>query len=111
MPNEIRKIEFSNAELQAALVNYCLRHDIRLPNVLIDRIDVAWEEEATATFVFSDAKPDARAVVLKRAEIAAALIDYMHANHMPLPHYAEKLLEPCGGGIALLVHFAWGEGG
>jgi hypothetical protein len=44
-------------------------------------------------------------------ETVGILIDYMHANHMPLPHYAEKVLEQCDHGIALMVHFTWGEGG
>ena len=111
MPNEIRKIEFSNPELQAALVSYCLRHNIHFPDAFINRINVEWQGETTATIVFADREPDSdsRTVVLQRAEIAAALIDYVHANHMPLPHYGEKVMEPFGDGIALLVHYAWGE--
>jgi len=107
VPIEIRKIEFSNSDLQAAMVNYCLRHNIALPDAFIDHIDVAWDNGAAATFVFSDVKPGSRAVSLKQSEIAAALIDYCHAKHMPVPHAGEKLLEPCADSVAMLIHFTW----
>lgn len=110
MPLEHRKIEYSNTELQAALVNYCLRHDIHLPDAFIAGIDLKWQPRPVATFEFSDLDDPNRAVSLKEPEIAAALIDYCHAQHMPLPHHGEKILEPSSkDGIAMLIRLEWGD--
>ncbi len=110
MPLEHRKIEFSNAELQAAMVNYCLRHGIRLPDAFIAAIDLEWQPEVKASFRFSDLKDVSWSVRLKKPEIAAALMDYCHVNRMPLPHYAAKVLEASGDdGIAILIRYVWGD--
>ena len=47
MPSETRKLAFSQAELQAALVNYALRSDMKLPNANIDKVVVSDEGETT----------------------------------------------------------------
>jgi len=110
MPLEHRKIEFSNAELQAALVNYCLRHNIRLPDAFIAAIDLEWQPEVKASFRFSDLKDASRTISLKKPEIAAALIDYCHTHRMPLPHHAAKVLEASGeDSIAILIRYVWGD--
>lgn len=110
MPLEHRKIEYSNSELQAALVSYCLRHSISLPDAFIASIDLEWQPSLEATFRFSDFDDASREVVLSEPEIAAALIDYCHSHGMPLPHHAEKVLEPSPKkGVAMLIRMTWGD--
>ena len=48
MPNEMRKIVFTAEELQAALVNYALRTNKKLPNATIDKILVEEKEGVTS---------------------------------------------------------------
>ncbi len=110
MPLEHRKIEFSNAELQAALVNFCMRHGIHLPDAFIAGIDLKWGMEVTANFQFADFKDEGRVIGFKEPEIAAALIDYCHAHQKPLPHHAAKILEASGDdGLAILIQYVWGD--
>ena len=48
----MRKIVFTADELQAALVNYALRTNKKLPNATIDSILVEAKEGVTATIVY-----------------------------------------------------------
>ena len=110
MPLEHRKIDFSNAELQAAMVSYCLRHSIHLPDAFIAGIDLQWQPKLEATFRFSDFDDSNRAIILNEPEIAASLIEYCHAQNMPLPHHADKVLEPSDrDGVAMLIRMSWGD--
>ena len=52
MPKEMRKIEFSPEELQAALVNYALRTDKKLPNATIDSVSVEGDDAISAKISF-----------------------------------------------------------
>ena len=77
MPTEMRKIVFTAEELQAALVNYALRTNKKLPNATIDNILVEGKEGVTATIVYMrDGTDEAKSVEFTSNDVAAAIILY-----------------------------------
>ncbi len=110
MPEELRKILFSEDELQAAVVDYCLRAKIRLPDKIIDDLEVRADPEAMVVLKYADTGPEeASEVELSRDQVAAALIRYCSSINVPLPRSAQKVLQPGDGGISLLINIDWGK--
>ncbi len=110
MPEEIRKILFSEEEVQAAVVDYCLRSKIRLPNKNIDELEVRADPEAMVVLKYVDiGSEEATEVELSRDQVAAALIRYCSNIKVPLPHSAQKVLQPGDDGISLLINIDWGK--
>lgn len=111
MPLDLRKVVFSNEELQAVLVNYFLRNEITIPDTSIDAIEPVWEGELMVRMHFLDRHQNRRGKTLHfgHAEVAAALILYCRINKEPLPKAAMKMLEPAGDGIVLCLRFPWGD--
>ncbi len=111
MPEEIRKILFSEEEVQAAVVDYCLRSKIRLPNKNIDELEVRADPEAMVVLKYVDiGSEEATEVELSRDQVAAALIRYCSNIKVPLPHSAQKVLQPGDDGIYLLINIEGGKG-
>lgn len=111
MPIDLRKIVFSNAEVQAALVNYCMRHNTKMPSTSIARVEVRWQTELTSDmyFVALEGKGDGEVLSFSNEELAVALILYCHLYKDPLPHDAIKTLDPAGDGVALTLRYGWGD--
>ena len=111
MPIDLRKIVFSNAEVQAALVNYCMRHKTQMPQTGISRVVVNWESAITTDmhFIAVDGKGEGEILSFSNEEVAVALILYCHLFKDPLPHDAMKTLDPAGDGVVLSLRHAWGE--
>ena len=108
MPTDIRKLIFSEAELQAAVVDHCLRTHISLPEANIEGIDIANDPEAMVVLTFSGADPaHPTRVKLSRDHVAAALIRYCGQHRIPLPRRAEKVLQPEAGGLDLMSRLEW----
>lgn len=110
MPEELRKILFSEDEVQAAVVDYCLRSKIPLPNKNIDELEVRADPEAMVVLKYADTGPEeANEVELSRDQVAAALIRYCSNIKVPLPRSAQKVLQPADNGISLLMNIDWGK--
>ena len=89
MPEEIRKILFPKDELQAAVVDFCLRSKIWLPNKNIDELEVCADPEAMVVLKYAATGPEeATEVELSRDQVAAALIRYCSSINVPLPRSA-----------------------
>ena len=110
MPEELRKILFSKEEVQAAVVDYCLRAKIQLPDHNIADLEVRADPEAMVVFKYADTGPEeTNEVELSRNQVAAALIHYCGAINVPLPRGAQKVLQPSDDGISLLINIDWGK--
>ena len=108
MPVELRKILFAEEELKAAVIDYCLRSKIRLPETYIDSLDITEDAEACVILNYAtDHTTDISDVKLSRDQVAAALIRYCGDNKIPLPRNARKILQPGDEGIALLINIQW----
>ena len=104
MPSEMRKIVFSVEELQAALVNYALRTNKKLPNTTIDNILVEGKEGLTATIIFMrDGTEEAKTVEFNKNDVAAALILYCNSQQIPLPRDAKKSVTPIEDSVGMIV--------
>ncbi len=111
MPEELRKILFAKDEVQAAVVDYCLRSKIPLPDKNIDELEVRADPEAMVVLKYADAGPEETGEVeLSRDQVAAALIRYCSSINVPLPRSAQKVLQPGDDGISLLINIDWGKG-
>ena len=105
MPAETRKIVFSTAEVQAALVNYALRSDIRLPHSPISNMLIAKGEDglsATLKYAPSD-DGESRDIEFSEPHLAAAIILFCRVHEMPLPRDARKVLLPEDDALAMLM--------
>lgn len=111
MPVDLKKIIFSNEEVQAALVNYCLRTKTTMPETRISRVVVNWESELTSDMHFLSELDSEEGEVLSfsNEKVAAALILYCRDNKDPLPRDAQKVLDPAGDGISLTLRHGWGK--
>ena len=110
MPSEMRKIIFSVDELQAALVNYALRTNKKLPNATIDNILVDGKEGVTATIIFvRDGTEEAKTVVFTQNDVAAALILYCNSQQIPLPRDAKKLVTPIEDSVGMIVKIDYSD--
>ena len=111
MPAELRKSLFSKDELQAAVVDYCLRAKIRLPEKNIEDLEVRADPEAMVVLKYAATVPgDDTEVELSRDQVAAALIRYCSTIKVPLPRSAQKVLQPTDDGISLMINMDWGKG-
>jgi len=111
MPIDLRKIVFSNAEVQAALVNYCMRHNTKRPDTGISSVVVRWQTDLSSDMHFGavDGNGEGEVLSFSNEELAVALILYCHLFKDPLPHDAIKTLDPAGDGVALTLRHGWGK--
>ncbi|MDH5488695.1 MAG: hypothetical protein OEX17_02080 [Rhodospirillaceae bacterium] len=112
MPLDLKKIIFSNEEIQALMVNYCLRTNVSMPDTRIGGVELLWEPELQLDIKFLSKHENGygRTLSFSNSEVAAAVIMYCRLNKEPLPKTAEKKLEPVGDdGLALCLRFPWGE--
>jgi len=104
VPNEMRKIVFTAEELQAALVNYALRTNKKLPNATIDNILVEGKEGVTATIVYMrDGTEEAKSVEFSPNDVAASIILYCNTRQIPLPREAKKVVVPIEDSVGMII--------
>ena len=104
MPNEMRKIVFTEDELQAALVNYALRTNKKLPNATINNILVEAKEGVTATIVYMrDGTEEAKSVEFTPNDVAASIILYCNTRQIPLPREAKKVVVPIEDSVGMII--------
>ena len=104
MPNEMRKIVFTEDELQAALVNYALRTNKKLPNATINNILVEAKEGVTATIVYMrDGTEEPKSVEFTPNDVAAAIILYCSTRQIPLPRDAKKVVVPIEDSVGMII--------
>ncbi len=109
MPLDLRTTFFSTEELSTALLDYAKRHHVELPPTKVEDVQIEWEPELAVTLRFAkDALGRVDTMNFDMNETAASLILYCHRFKEPVPHHAEKSLEPYADGIQLRIRFAWG---
>ena len=104
MPKEMRKIEFSPEELQAALVNYALRTDKKLPNATIDSVSVEGDDAISAkiSFVPQGTEED-KTIDFSPNDVAASIILYCNTQGIPLPKESVKSVVKIENSIAMII--------
>lgn len=111
MPREKREINFSAAELQSAIVNYCMRSNISLPKTRFSEMNIesTGEEVIGLTLTYNAVEGTSREqnMTFVSAKIAVALIMYCRSLHIPIPKKSAKSLvlnhEDARGGITLKI--------
>lgn len=110
MPLDLRTTIFSDQELSTALLSYAKRNHVELPPTHVERVETIWDPQLSVKLHFvKDALGRIEELNFDLNETAAALILYCHRFKEPVPHFAEKGLEPYKGGIQLLLRFPWGD--
>ncbi|MBF0251519.1 MAG: hypothetical protein HQL35_12925 [Alphaproteobacteria bacterium] len=110
MPLDLRRSYFSEGEIIDAITEYCRQRGVRLPPTRVQSLRIAWKPHLAVTLKFApNLTEQVEELTFDTNEVAAALILYCHRFHEPLPHHSEKGLEPCEGGIQLLMRFPWGD--
>ena len=110
MPSETRKLAFSRAELQAALVNYAFRSDMKLPNGNIDKVVVSDEGDTTVRLIFVPMKgDDVREVEFSQEHVAAGIILYCRSQGIPLPRDSRKLLLVENDSVSMIMQVSYAE--
>ncbi len=103
MPKELRKLTFSKGELQAAVMDYCLRTKIPVPKTNIQDLVLNDDQEEIVIIQFMATDEESPEVKLGREQVAASLIRYCSLNSIPLPRSAQKVLQVQDGAISLIV--------
>ena len=108
MPAELRKLIFSEAELRAAMVNFALRNDMRVPAANIDKVDIDDEEDLTITLCFtSDDPAKDKDLVFNKEQIMAGVILYCRNYSIPLPRVGRKVLAKDGNTVTMMINMRW----
>lgn len=104
MPREDRRITFSNAELQEALVAHAMRTKTTLPNGKIVSLTPApgLDGEMTLT-IFDDRSGKSYGLTLQPELAAAALIYFCKKVGIPVPRRASKRLSIVGDNLCLQI--------
>lgn len=104
MPREDRRITFSNAELQKALVAHCLRRKASLPSGQITSVSPSPEPNGDILLtIHNEQQGKSYSVGLQPEFIAAALIYYCKGANVPIPRRAAKSLSVSGDNICLQI--------
>ena len=110
MPSETRKLAFTQAELQAALVNYALRSDMKLPNANIENIFVSNESDTTVRLVFQPNTADeVKEVEFSQEHVAAGIILYCRSRGIPLPRDSRKVLLVENDSVSMMMQVNYTE--
>lgn len=106
----MRKIDFTTEELQAALVNYALRTQKKLPNATIDSISVEGKESVTAKIKYiPQGTEEAKVVDFNANDLAAALILYCSSQKIPLPRDGKKLVVAQDESVGMIIKIDFAE--
>ncbi len=108
MPQELRKIIFSEDELKMAVIDHCMRNGIKLPKGVMTDFKATPDVAATVIITYDTTEiQDAPEVRVSRDDVAAALIRHCGANKIPLPRAARKILKVEDGEVSLMVSIHW----
>ena len=112
MPMEMRKLAFTQDELQAALVNYALRQEMKMPRASMERMVVKQDKKKKSTTVVMLFPTDIDTGERKRiefteAQTAAAIIMYCKMQKIPLPRNARKTLSAENESVAIIMSVNW----
>ncbi len=102
MPRELRKVIFSQNEVQAALVNHLLHAGRSMPNRSIDRVEIGDGSPAVTIFFQPGDPTEVQEWPFSQEEVAAALIRYCGQYAIPLPRAAKKRLQVDNDSLALI---------
>jgi len=102
---ERKEILYSDAELRAAVIDYCLRHEVALPNADIEAFTVKTDDAGDVSIEISYKSPhEGQIITINQSQVAAALINYCRLMKIPLPKIGLKSLSKFGdNGVALRV--------
>jgi len=93
MPDETRRLHFSNLELYRALLEHSIRRGRRLPSGRILKVSMHEAPKPGFAVVIDDDLRHENAVVrFDLPSVAAALITYCRSRKVPLPRRARKSL-------------------
>ncbi len=104
VPMELRKIFFSNEEVEVATVGYCISKGKSLPSA--EKIYATFKDDIEAMVTLHFCRSDRNSPVtvsLSRAEVSDALVGLCKEIGVPLPRAGKKVLWPQGNGISLMV--------
>lgn len=104
MPQEMRKISFSQIELQAALVDYAQRSEMRLPDSDVEDVIVSKENGVSVKLVFTPSDPsEIHEVEFAQEHVAAAIILYCRTQDVPLVRDARKVLIAEEDSVSMMI--------
>jgi len=108
LPQELRKIVFSEDELKAAVIDHCMRSGIKLSKGVMIGFE-ATPDPAAAVIMSYDTTDlhDPTEIRIDQDQVAAALIRHCGANKIPLPRTAKKVLKVEDGEMAMMVSIHW----
>ena len=110
MPTEIRRLSFSEDDVQAALVNYALRSNMKMPRSGIQNLRVHKEDGIPVTLHFAPNEDgDARDVEFSEAHLAAAIILFCRVQEIPVPRDARKVLSHDKNTVSMTMQVHYGE--
>ena len=110
MPTEIRRLSFSEDDVQAALVNYALRSNMKMPRSGIENLRVHKEDGISVTLHFAPNEDgDARDVKFSEAHLAAAIILFCRVQEIPVPRDARKVLSHDKNTVSMTMQVHYGE--
>ena len=112
MPMEMRKLAFTQDELQAALVNYAFRQEMKMPPSGVERLEVKEDKKrkfTTVQMVFprESGSEERKRIVFTEEQVAAAIIMYCKMHEIPLPRNARKTLSAENGSVAIIMSLDW----
>lgn len=97
MPMEYREIGFTEPEKEAAILNYCLMHDIEMPETGVRGLVVEnGEMEEISLKLSFNAPPgtedEGDSITLNQEQIAAAFVLYCQVCKIPIPRVGLRSL-------------------
>ena len=105
MPEEYRKLVFSEDELKQAVVDFCENKGTILPQDEIIKVELTGLPDNPIRLQYSTmAQSGTMEVSLSRDQFGAALIIYCRQRRIPIPRSGEKNVKINGSEVALLVH-------
>ena len=104
MPTEQREIIFSKSEVWAAIIDYCLRYEVELPNADIEDMETTQGERGELSLDITYKAPaKGKLVTISHAQIGAALINYSRLIRLRLPRGGVKSLSKMGEMVSLCI--------
>jgi hypothetical protein len=100
MPIESRTITFSEGEMKAALFDFALARQRKLPSSGLTHLRLSLNSEIQAIV----GETNSETTTLLEHEIAAALITYCKKHNIPLPRNSQKSISLNDGTITLHVN-------
>ncbi len=108
MPQEIRKLAFSEEELKVVTYDYCLRTNIHMSACAMESLETTSNPEAAVILKYAPEDPaETKQIKLGRDQVGAALIRYCMDHKIPLPRLAQKVLQVQNNEVALMVSIHW----